>query len=387
MADRPTSERTLAPDGPAERMITTEIPGRGPGEDRARQRAARRLGRPFDRQNPFVVGFLSSMGVLLAIAVGAAIYSVRNTLVLVFLALFIAVGLEPVVAFGTRHQLRRPFAVLLVVLAATGIIAAFVYSAISPIQTEIHQLTKAVPKWRSEIGSGRGTVGHLAKELHLSYYISGSGTGTLAKGLATGVLGAGEEVLSAVSSILVVIVLTVYFLAALPSIKRFSVHLVPRARRDRFGLLLDDVLAGVGGYLLGNLFTSLVAGLGTFVWAAIWGIPYAILLALVVAFFDLVPVVGSTIAGAVVSLVALAVSLPVALATVLFYVAYRFVEDYLLVPRVMRKAVNVSPVVTVLAVIMGAALLGIIGALVAIPVAAGIKLVLEQSVFPRLDNN
>ena len=105
------------------------------------------------------------------------------------------------------------------------------------------------------------------------------------------------------------------------------------------------------------------------------------------ALFDLVPVVGSSIAGVIVSLVALAVSLPTAIATAIFYVAYRFIEDYLLVPRVMRQAVNVSPVVTVLAVIIGGALLGIIGALVAIPIAAGIKLVLEQSVFPRLDNS
>jgi predicted PurR-regulated permease PerM len=333
------------------------------------------------------MGFVASTGALFALALGATVFSVRRTLVLVFLALFIAVGLEPVVAFFTRHHLRRSFAVLIVVLVAMGVVAAFVYSAISPIEDEMNQLSKSVPKWRSEIASGRGTVGHLAKQLHLSYYISGSGTGSLAKGLATGALGAGEEVLSAISSFLVVIILTIYFLAALPAIKRFFVHLVPHSRRERFGLLLDEVLAGVGGYLLGNLFTSLVAGLGTFVWATAFGIPYAILLALVVALFDLVPVVGSTIAGIVVSLVAISVSLPVALATAIFYITYRFLEDYLLVPRVMRQAVKVSPVVTVLAVIMGGALLGIIGALVAIPIAAGIKLVLEQSVFPRLDKS
>jgi predicted PurR-regulated permease PerM len=387
MVDRPSRQRTLPPDASAERTITTEIPGRGPGEDRARQRAARRLGRPFDRQSSFVVGFVATVGVLLAVALGAAVYSVRNTLVLVFLALFLAVGLEPVVAFGTRHKLRRPFSVLIVVLMAIGVLALFVYSAISPIQAEINQLSKSVPKWRAEIGSGKGTVGHLAKELHLSYYISGSGTGTLAKGVASGALGAGEEVLSAVTSVLVVIVLTVYFLAALPSIKRFIVHLVPHSRRERFGLLLDDVLAGVGGYLLGNLFTSLIAGLGTFIWAEAWGIPYGILLGLFVALVDLVPVVGSTFGGVIVTLVALSISLPVAIATAIFYGIYRILEDYLLVPRVMRQAVNVSPVVTVLAVIIGGAMLGIIGALVAIPIAAGIKLVLEQSVFPRLDNS
>jgi predicted PurR-regulated permease PerM len=387
MVNRPPRERTALSEAQAERSITTELPGHGPGEDRARLRAARRLGRPFDRQSSFVVGFVATIGVLLAIALGAAVYSVRGTLVLVFLALFIAVGLEPVVGFFTRHRVRRSFAVLIVVLVASGIVAAFVYSAISPMEHEINELTTQVPRWRAEIGSGKGSVGRVAQDLHLSYYLSGTGSKSLTNGLASGALGAGKEVLSAVSSLLIVVILTVYFLAALPSIKRFAVHLVPQSRRERFALLLDDVLAGVGGYLLANLFTSLIAGLGTYVWATAFGIPYAILLGLLVALFDLVPVVGSTIAGVFVTLVALAVSLPTAIATGAFYVAYRFIEDYLLVPRVMRQAVNVSPVVTVLAVIIGGALLGIIGALVAIPIAAGIKLVLEQSVFPRLDNS
>jgi predicted PurR-regulated permease PerM len=326
-------------------------------------------------------------GVLVALALGDVVYSIRGTLVLVFLALFIAVGLEPVVAFLTHHRVRRHLAVLLVVCVAAGIVAAFVYSAISPIQHEINEFSTQLPKWRHEITIRKGTIGHIAADLHLSYYLSGTGSGSLTSALELGALGAGKKVLSAVSSSLVVIILTIYFLAAWPAIKRFFVHLVPDSRRRRFGLLLDDVTAGVGGFLLGNLFTSLVAGLGTYLWATAFGLPYSILLALLVALFDLVPVVGSTVAGVIVSLVALAVSLPVAIATAVFYTLYRFVEDYLLVPRVMRHAVNVSPAVTVLAVIVGGALLGIIGALVAIPIAAGIKLVLEQSVFPRMDRS
>src|ERR1700678_1083931 len=353
MPERPTREGARAAAEPERSSITSELPDQSVAEKRARQRAVRRLGRPFDRQNPFVLGFVGTTGVLLALAVGAAIYSIRGTLVLVFLALFIAVGLEPVVAFFTRPHIRRSLAVLIVVAIGVGIVAAFVYSAISPIETEINQLSVQIPKWRTEIGNGKGSVGHIAKDLHLSYYLSGKSTGSiLTTGLASGALGAGKEVLSAVSSFLVVTVLTIYFLAALPAIKRFFSHLVPDSRRQRFGLILDELLSNVGGYLLGNLLTSLVAGIGTLVWAAIFGLPYAILLALLVALFDLVPVVGSTVAGVIVSLVALSVSLPVAIATAVFYVAYRFVEDYLLVPRVMRQAVNVSPVVTVLGVII-----------------------------------
>jgi len=388
MADRPARQRERSTPGLEDRTVPTELPARGGAtEERARQTTVRRLGQPFDRQNPFVAGFVATMGVLLALALGAAIYSIRGTLVLVFLALFIAVGLEPAVEFFTRNGVRRSFAVLIVVFVGTAVVAAFVYSAISPIEREINELIKQVPTWRKEIASGKGTIGHIAKDLHLSDYLSGTRAGSVASDLASGALGAGKIVLSAVSAFLIVVVLTIYFLAALPAIKTFSSHLVPQSRRHRFEVILDEVLAGVGGYLLGNLFTSLIAGLGTFLWATVLGIPYPILLGLVVAFLDLIPVVGSTIAGVIVSLVALSVSLPIALSTAAFYIAYRFVEDYLLVPRVMRHAVNVSPVLTVLAVVIGGALLGIIGALVAIPIAAGIKLILEQTVFPRFDNS
>jgi len=117
------------------------------------------------------------------------------------------------------------------------------------------------------------------------------------------------------------------------------------------------------------------------------GIPYPILLGLFVALMDLIPVIGSTIGGAVVSLVALTVSLPVAIATLAFYIAYRLAEDYLLVPRIMGSTVKVPAVVSVVAVLAGGALLGIVGALVAIPVAAALLLLLREVTFRRLDRS
>jgi predicted PurR-regulated permease PerM len=106
-----------------------------------------------------------------------------------------------------------------------------------------------------------------------------------------------------------------------------------------------------------------------------------------VAFLDLIPVIGSTVGGAVVSLVALTVSLPVALATLAFYIAYRLAEDYLIVPRIMGRTVEVPAIVSLVAVLMGGVLLGIVGALVAIPVAAAIRLLLNEIVFRRLDKS
>jgi predicted PurR-regulated permease PerM len=137
--------------------------------------------------------------------------------------------------------------------------------------------------------------------------------------------------------------------------------------------------------VLGNLLISLIAGVLTFTFLMIMGVPYGLLLSIFVALMDLIPVIGSTIAGLVVCLVALNVSLPVCMATIGFFVAYRLVEDYLLVPRIIGRVVKVPALVTVVAVLVGGALLGIVGALVAIPAAAALLLLAREVLFPRLD--
>jgi predicted PurR-regulated permease PerM len=135
--------------------------------------------------------------------------------------------------------------------------------------------------------------------------------------------------------------------------------------------------------MLGNLLTSVVAGVGTYIWLSVFGVPYALLLALFVALFDLIPMVGSTIAGLVVVVVSLTKGFPVAIATGIFYIVYRLLEDYLLNPRVMKHTVKVSPGLTIVATLIGGTLLGLIGALVAIPAAATVELLLQEVVFPR----
>jgi predicted PurR-regulated permease PerM len=131
--------------------------------------------------------------------------------------------------------------------------------------------------------------------------------------------------------------------------------------------------------------TSVIAGLGTFFWMLAFGIPYPALLGLLVAILDLIPVVGSTVGGVIVTLVALTVSLPVAIYTLAFYIGYRLAEDYLIVPRVMGRTVELPAVVSLVAVLLGGVLLGIVGALVAIPVAAALRVILNEVTFPRMD--
>jgi predicted PurR-regulated permease PerM len=184
-----------------------------------------------------------------------------------------------------------------------------------------------------------------------------------------------------------VLVLSVYFLADLPRIKLLVYRLVPHSRRARAILIGDQIFDKVGGFVLGNVVTSVIAGLGTFLWMIAFDLPYPILLGLLVAFLDLIPVIGSTIGGAIVTLIALTVSLPIAVATLGFYIAYRLAEDYLVTPRVMGRTVQVPGAVSVVAVLLGGTLMGIVGALVAIPAAAALRLLLQEVVFRRLDDS
>jgi predicted PurR-regulated permease PerM len=177
----------------------------------------------------------------------------------------------------------------------------------------------------------------------------------------------------------------VYFLADLPRIRATLYRLVPHSRRPRAILLGDEIFAKVGAFVLGNLITSLIAGSLTWIFLTIVGVPYPLLLGIFVAIVDLLPVIGSIIAGVVVCLVALSVSLPVCLATIGFFIVYRTAESYLIVPRIIGRAVNVPAGVTMVAFLLGGALQGIVGALVAIPAAAALLLLTQEVLFPHLD--
>lgn len=338
------------------------------------------LGRPFDHRSPFFIGLNAGFGVAVAYVIVRGIADITTVLVIIGLALFLAIGLNPIIEFFVHRGIRRWIAVGLVTLGFVAIIVGFVLSAASPITHEIQALVKNYPRYKANIAAGRGWAGKIAVKFHLTSYLRGKPKFKLPVG---GVLGAGKALLSLGVATISVIALTIYFLFALPGVRKLWLSLVPRSRRPRVELLTDEVFSRVGGFMLGNLFTSLISGLGTYIWLLAFSVPDALLLALLVALFDLVPMVGSTIAGIIVSLVAFTKGASIGFATLAFYLTYRYVEDYLLNPRVMKRTVKVSPGLTIIATLIGGTLLGLVGALVAIPVAATLQLILQEVAFPR----
>jgi predicted PurR-regulated permease PerM len=344
------------------------------------------LGRAMNQRSPFFIGMTAAAGVAVTYGVVELLIRARSTLILIGLGLFIAAGLDPVVNWLSRHRMPRWAAVVIVLVGMIGVIGIFLGTAIPPLAGQTTALIHEIPTYLHQLQNHNSQLGRLNVKYHIQQRITNLLT---SKGstLVGGVIGAGALVLSTASSILAVLVLSIYFLAGLPSIKLFAYRLVPHSRRPRVILLTDEILAKVGGYVLGNVITSVIAGFGTFLWMLIFGIPYPLLLGLLVAILDLIPVIGSTVGGVIVTLVALTVSLPVAVATLAFYIAYRLAEDYLIVPRIMGRTVEVPAIVSLVAVLIGGVLLGIVGALIAIPVAAAIRLILREVTFPRMDRS
>jgi predicted PurR-regulated permease PerM len=344
-----------------------------------------RPGRRISRDHPFVVAFTATLGVALAAALVEAVLVARQVLVLFMLAAFLAVGLDPAVRWLVRRGLRRSIAVLLIVLVALGFFGGFVAAVVPPVAHQTTSLIKHAPDYVHRLDRN-ATFRDLDKRYHIAAKVDQRAKEGFSVNSLGGIVGIGKAILGLFAATVTVIILTIYFLANMPAIKTVLYRSVPRTRRARVGLLTDEILDRVGGYVLGNLATSVVAGVTTFIWLVAFGIPYPVALAMFVAITDLIPLIGATIGAIGVTLVALFHGFVPGIATGAYYVAYQQFENYVLQPRVMKRTVDVAPVVTIVAALLGAALMGMIGALIAVPFAAAIQLLLTEVVFPRQDD-
>jgi len=342
-------------------------------------------GRRFDRGSAFYVALMASAGVAVTYGAVRILGLASSALVLIGVAFFVALGLEPAVSRLVTRKLPRWAAVALVVVVVFAIVAGSVAAAIPPLVQQVGDFIQQLPHYIQQAQDHSSVIGRLNERFHLQRRITDATHGLNGSSFS-GVLKAGRAVFGAVSDVVIVAVLSVYFMADMPRIRATVYRFVPHSRRPRAILIGDEIFAKVGDYVFGNVITSVIAGAATVVWCMIFDVPYPLLLGALVALLDLLPY-GSTVAGFIVAAVALTVSVPVSIATVAFYIAFRLAEDYLLVPKIIGRAVQVPAGVTVVAVLLGGALLGIVGALVAIPIAAAVQLLTQELLFPALDDS
>jgi predicted PurR-regulated permease PerM len=337
------------------------------------------VGPPLRRSHPFVFGFFAALGVLVAWGLWNALGQARSVLILLIVSMFIAVGLNPLVEWFMRRGLKRGLAVavvfLLMILAVLG-----VGFAIVPVVTEqINNLINNAPDWLNLLNKSK-TVDQLNKRYDFiqkaQNYIQDP---ALAQKAFGGILGVGKVVANALFSAFTILILTLYFLASLPSVKRAAYSLVPASRRTRVSILGDEVLGRVGGYVSGQFLVAACAGLSMFVFLEIVGLgQYAVALAIVVMFTAFIPMVGGLIGVVLVALIGFTDGLWTGVACLAYGVIYQQIENYVIAPRIMRRAVDIPGAVTVIAALLGGALLGVVGALLAIPTAAAILLIIRE---------
>ncbi|MDQ6688533.1 MAG: AI-2E family transporter [Actinomycetota bacterium] len=344
-------------------------------------------GRSVSSHSPFMIGFVGATGALLAFWLGTLILHVGSVLILILVAAFLAVGLNPAVEFLMHRGLRRPWAVSVVILAVLVALALFVIAIGPVIGNQLATLGHHAPGWLDRLQHS-SQVQDLDQKYHvidkIKHYIS---SGALTKSVFGGVLGVGLAILGALANTFVIVVMMLYFLASLPTIKRSLYELAPASRRERVSILGDQILAGVGGYVSGAFVVAMCAGVSTLVFLFVVGLgQYAVALAAVVALLDVIPLIGATLGAVIVSAIGFATDVHMGIYCVIFYILYQQLENYLIYPKVMSRAVDIPGALTVIAALIGAGLLGVVGALLAIPTAAALMLLTREVLIRRQDD-
>jgi predicted PurR-regulated permease PerM len=347
-------------------------------------------GAPLNTQHPFYFGFLAASGALVAIALLRALQSASQVFVLIIIALFLAMGLNPTVDALQSRKLSRSVAVSLVVFIAIGIITLFAFVVIPPVASQGNDLLESAPQLLdslrnnatiNQLNNDYGFIDSLEKKFE--EWIS---DGNIVTGAFGGVLGVGRTVLSGAFSALTVLVLTLYFLISLPSVTKIFYRLAPASRRARVSSIGDAIISRVGSFVGSQVLIAALAALFVFALALGIELPYAAALAMVILFVALIPLIGHFLGASIVVLVALTQSPGKALLALILYTAYVQIENFIITPRIMKRSLAIPGLVTIVAALLGTSLLGLVGGVLAVPIAAAILLIMDEVVFPKTDN-
>lgn len=350
--------------------------------------------REFFVRSPFQLGFTVTLGVLVALVVGAMVGQLSTLIMWVVAALFIALGLDPVVRRLERRGLSRPLGIGVVFGGFIVIIASILAIVIPMIANQVAQLVQAAPElvrslyrenWYQQLNERFGEFIDFDQLLQMGQDFVGTPSNWAS--VAGGVWQAGIGIANGLTAGLIVLILSLYFLASLRTIKRGFYSLVPRSGRAKVIDITEQVTKSIGGYVNGMVILALInASLG-FIMMTIVGVPFAGLVAVGVFMLALIPLIGSVLATVLVSVVALFDSPITALIAAAYYLVYMQVESYLLTPRVMNRVVSVPGSLVVIGALAGGTLLGLLGALISIPVTATVLMIIKQVWIPKQELN
>jgi predicted PurR-regulated permease PerM len=318
----------------------------------------------------------ASLGVLLVYVGYQAFFTLSSILVQVLIALFIAVSLDPVVRWMVKRGIKRGWAVAIIWLVGLILVAGLLMVFIPPLVSQGGRLISDFPGYLERLRQQSPSLRGLEDRFHLTDRINNLAR-NLPGDLGHQALDFSQRFLGAVVSAVLVLVLTVYFMIDLPRIRLGLVRLAPPRRRQVVDDALNVVVDKVGGYMIGNLIVSAIAGTAAFIALEVLRIPFALPLAVLIAVTDLIPLIGATLGAAICVIVAIATTelWPNAVVLAIFFLLWQQLENYVIGPRVLHDSVQMPAVAILLAALVGASVLGLVGALMSIPVAAAVKVI------------
>ncbi|MGO2520437.1 MAG: AI-2E family transporter, partial [Microbacterium sp.] len=342
-------------------------------------------------ERPFVFGFLLTLGGLAAVLLGLALSNLSTVIIYIALALFAALGLDPAIRFLERRGLSRGWGVVIVLVSLIVALGLIIWAIVPVVVAQIANFVKDVPKMvadfqtsdlyatlRDQFGDQFQTlVGDVQKFL--------SDPGNIAT-IGGGALQVGASIANGLSGAVIVLVLIIYFVATLPSMKLAMLRLVPARDRKDADIISTQITDSVGGYVMGMVTLAFINSIIVLILYTALSLPFPLLLAVVAFLITLIPLVGSLLFWVIGTGIALfGDNIIFALIFAVIYLVYMQVESYFLTPKVMNRAISIPGSLVVIGALVGGTLLGLLGALVAVPVTASILIIIKKVWIPRQD--
>ena len=348
-------------------------------------------GVPINRSHPYYFGFVATLGALTAIVLMRALASVSQIFILILIALFLATGLNPAVEALRRRNMSRTTAVTIIFTSVIAFVIFFALVVVPPVISQGTQLINKAPTLLAEL-TNNATINKLNDQYGIIDTLqarlkSVTSDGTLLISAFGGVVGVGKSVLSGFFTFLTILVLTLYFITSLPQAVNLGLSLVPASRRERVGHLTNAIIARVGSFVGSQIVIAAMASVFVFTLSIVLGLPSPIAIGMIVFVCGLIPLIGHFLGSGIVTIIALTQSIAIGVIALVAYVVYVQVENYVVTPRIMKRTLAVPGAVTIISALIGSSLLGLVGGLLAVPVAASIILILDEVVIPRADNS
>ena len=348
-------------------------------------------GVPINRSHPYYFGFVATLGALTAIVLMRALASVSQIFILILIALFLATGLNPAVEALRHRNISRTTAVTIIFTSVIAFVIFFALVVAPPVISQGTQLINKAPTLLAEL-TNNATINKLNDQYGIIDTLqtklkSVTSDGTLLISAFGGVIGVGKSVLSGFFTFLTILVLTLYFITSLPQAVDLGLSLVPASRRERVGHLTNAIIARVGSFVGSQIVIAAMASVFVFTLSIVLGLPSPIAIGMIVFVCGLIPLIGHFLGSGIVTIIALTQSIAIGVIAFVAYVVYVQVENYVVTPRIMKRTLAVPGAVTIISALIGSSLLGLVGGLLAVPVAASIILILDEVVIPRANNS